>query len=433
LENLQKIATSHDGSRTAITGFNASVEYVVDQLKQNHYKPSLQEFTFGFFKQLQPPQLFTLAPVKKQYVPGLHFGNIRFGGNGNITGNLKYANGGCLDTDFAKFNESQANIALLIRGFLKDCTMEKKISNAIKFHAKGVIMMNDPDKEGIFGSGLPDHLVAIPAFAIPYVMGQMFLEVLQSNTTVTLGMFALNDAPPVVTMNILAETEFGNPDAVIVVGSHLDGVLAGPGINDNGSGSSVNLELAIQLAKMKLKTENKILFAWWAAEEFGLLGSKYYVQEMNNTGELSKIALNLNFDMLGSPNFRRGVYNGSSGDEDIRVGSTKIQNIFESYMNENKLFYDMKEFNGRSDYGPFIEAGIPAGGLDTGAEEIKSDTQRIEYGGLANTAFDPCYHLVCDSLENVSTDVILQMAKAAANAVQTLATQKDLKQYLQNP
>ena len=73
------------------------------------------------------------------------------------------------------------------------------------------------------------------------------------------------------TVNILAETPSGDPNRVVVQGSHLDSVPAGPGINDNGSGSAFNLESAIQLANNNIKPRNKIRFAWWGAEELGLL------------------------------------------------------------------------------------------------------------------------------------------------------------------
>jgi Zn-dependent M28 family amino/carboxypeptidase len=156
-------------------------------------------------------------------------------------------------------------------------------------------------------------------------------------------------------MNVLAVSYTGDPDNTIVVGSHLDSVLAGPGINDNGSGSSVNLELALQLGGLlengKLNLTNRVRFAWWAAEEFGLLGSTYYVQNLINTSspELHEIALNLNFDMLGSPNFYRGIYNGSAHD----VGSGQIQSLFEAYFESVNLTMALKPFNERSDYAPF--------------------------------------------------------------------------------
>ena len=65
----------------------------------------------------------------------------------------------------------------------------------------------------------------------------------------------------------------------MMAGAHLDSVAEGPGINDNGSGSSALLEVAEQMAKLKLP--NKLRFAWWGAEEAGLVGSNFYVASLD--------------------------------------------------------------------------------------------------------------------------------------------------------
>jgi Zn-dependent M28 family amino/carboxypeptidase len=67
--------------------------------------------------------------------------------------------------------------------------------------------------------------------------------------------------------NIIVETIRGNSNKVIAMGSHLDGVHYGAGINDNGSGSSLVLETAIQMARNNVNVQNKIRFAWWSLEE----------------------------------------------------------------------------------------------------------------------------------------------------------------------
>jgi Zn-dependent M28 family amino/carboxypeptidase len=77
---------------------------------------------------------------------------------------------------------------------------------------------------------------------------------------------------------------------------------------------------------------------------------------------------------------------------------------------------DPTAFDGRSDYGPFIEVGIPAGGLFTGAEGIKTAAQAAIYGGTAGLAFDPCYHLACDTIANVNDTALDQMSDATVHA-----------------
>jgi len=256
----------------------------------------------------------------------------------------------------------------------------------------------------------------------------------------TLSLYIHTARYDVITFNIIADTLDGDDNNIIVVGSHLDSVPAGPGINDNGSGSATNLELALQLYNLTqsptnpFKLVNKVRFAWWGAEEKGLLGSRYYVSNLNSTqpAELQKIAMNINLDMVGSPNYYRGVYDGSSAlDVNIRNGSTAIQYQLQLAFDELlQVPYGFSTFDGRSDYGPFIESNIPAGGLFTGAEKMKDAAGRKLYGGLANTPYDPCYHQYCDTIENINMDVFEENAIAAAYALEYFAVQADLKAYL---
>ena len=194
------------------------------------------------------------------------------------------------------------------------------------------------------------------------------------------------------TFNVLAETSSGNANNVVMVGAHLDSVCAGPGINDNGSGSAAILEVAE--AMQKVKPTNKVRFAWWGAEESGLVGSTFYVNSLS-AAEQDKIALYLNFDMVGSPNYVRFVYDGS-GDVGPAgpAGSAAIEDFFNGFYAARGLAFEPTAFDGRSDYGPFIAAGvdIPAGGLFTGAEGIKTAAQAAVYGGTAGQQYDPCYH-----------------------------------------
>ena len=130
------------------------------------------------------------------------------------------------------------------------------------------------------------------------------------------------------------------------------------------------------------KTKQKVRFAWWAGEEVGLMGSKHYVDDLvkHNQTALHNIVLNLNNDMLASPNYIRGVYNGyEAQNETLRIPSGIIQDLFTRWFDYKGLPSDLTDFNGRSDYGPFLEQGIPAGGLFTGAEELKTNQVFIIY------------------------------------------------------
>ena len=134
----------------------------------------------------------------------------------------------------------------------------------------------------------------------------------------------------------------------------------------------------------------------------------------------------LNFDMVGSPNFVRFVYDGDLSDSEpppggAPAGSAEIEQLFLDYFAGQGLATEPTAFDGRSDYGPFIAAGIPAGGLFTGAEGIKTAEEAAIYGGTAGEQYDPCYHLGCDDITNLSVRALDQMSDAAAHVTITLA------------
>lgn len=204
------------------------------------------------------------------------------------------------------------------------------------------------------------------------------------------------------TENVIAETPWGDPNNVVMAGAHLDSVIEGPGINDNGSGSASILEVALKLRKTK--TPNKVRYAWWGAEELGLIGSTYYVNNLSDE-ELDNIALYLNYDMVGSPNFVWFVYDADESSFEAPVaipeGSEAIEDVYESFYTSLGLPYEDTAYSGRSDYQAFINNGIPAGGLFTGAEVVKTEEQEAIWGGTAGLAYDPCYHQACDTFDNV--------------------------------
>jgi Zn-dependent M28 family amino/carboxypeptidase len=161
------------------------------------------------------------------------------------------------------------------------------------------------------------------------------------------------------TYNVIAESIAGDPNNVVMVGAHLDSVNAGPGINDNGSGSAAVLETARMMGKVKPR--NKLRFAVWGAEEASLVGSTYYVNHLTQT-ELEQITLYLNFDMVGSPNHVFFIYDGDNSDGDGAgpgpAGSAEIEKVFEGYFNQRGITFAGTDFSGRSDYGPFIAVNI---------------------------------------------------------------------------
>jgi len=278
---------------------------------------------------------------------------------------------------------------------------------------------NSPDRVPLFGGTLGGLGVNIPVVSASFDLGIALNDLIDDDLILRLMTNTFSEAR--TTNNVIAETPGGRADRVVVVGAHLDSVPAGPGINDNGSGSAVILEIALQMAELGIQPRNKVRFAFWSAEEEGLIGSTYYVSQLSSR-DIKNIALNLNFDMVGSPNFVRFVYDGNGSNTPLAGpnGSAVVENVFLDYFGQG-LPSEATAFDGRSDYGPFIAVGIPAGGLFTGAEGIKTPQQVAVYGGTAGVAYDPCYHQACDTFANNSNTALDQMSDAAAHAVLTFA------------
>ncbi|MBB6473801.1 M28 family peptidase [Sphaerisporangium rubeum] len=224
--------------------------------------------------------------------------------------------------------------------------------------------------------------------------------------------------------NVIADWPGGNPDDILMVGAHLDSVTAGPGINDNGSGSAAILETALEVARQSLVPTKHLRFAWWGAEEGGLRGSTYYVSNLSTT-DRSKIKGYYNFDMVASPNPGYFLYDGDDSDGvgsgPGPAGSAELERVLADYFTSIGVPTRGTDFDGRSDYGPFISRGIPAGGTFTGAEGTKTSAQATLWGGTAGQAFDSCYHRSCDTTSNINDTALNRNADAIAYAVWTVA------------
>ncbi|PNE19445.1 M20/M25/M40 family metallo-hydrolase [Amycolatopsis sp. BJA-103] len=211
--------------------------------------------------------------------------------------------------------------------------------------------------------------------------------------------------------NIIAEWPQGDANQVLMLGAHLDSVAAGPGINDNGSGSASILEVALTLARENPTMAKRVRFGWWADEESGLRGSKHYVANLP-AAERTKIKTYLNFDMIGSDNWGYFVY------DDV----ASVKSVFDEYFSSIGIQTEGDtEGDGRSDHASFKSAGIPVGGLATGAGYTKSAAQRTKWGGTAGAPFDSCYHRACDTLSNIPDTPLEKNSDAIAYAVWKLA------------
>ncbi len=216
--------------------------------------------------------------------------------------------------------------------------------------------------------------------------------------------------------NLVAEWPRGDANNVIMAGGHLDSVTAGPGINDNGSGSAALLEVALTVASQNLSPAKRIRFGWWGAEERGLVGSTHYVNTLPSA-ERSRIKAYVNFDMVASPNPGYFVYSASGQPS----GSLELQRVLEAPFAARGVPTELTSVGGRSDHAAFANAGIPIGGLFTGAEGTKTSAQAQKWGGTAGQAFDRCYHASCDTINNINVTALDRNADAIAHAVWTLS------------
>ncbi|MFJ6756999.1 M28 family metallopeptidase [Streptomyces sp. NPDC091273] len=239
--------------------------------------------------------------------------------------------------------------------------------------------------------------------SIDYVKGKLDA----AGFTTTLQTFTSSGATG---YNLIADWPGGDPNSVLMSGSHLDSVTAGAGINDNGSGSAAVLEAALAVSRAGLQPTKHLRFGWWGAEELGLIGSKYYVNNLP-AAEKAKLSGYLNFDMIGSPNPGYFVY-----DDDPTIEQT-----FKNYYAGLGIPTEIEtEGDGRSDHAPFKNAGIPVGGLFSGADYTKTAAQAQKWGGTSGQAFDRCYHSSCDSLSNINDTALDRNADAIAYAIWNL-------------
>lgn len=434
---LQAIADANGGTRLAGTpGYEESVDYVVEKMTAAGYNVTLEDFPFVF---TPPAVLEQTAPISETYETGAFTGT----GFGTVSAIVTAVDvvlalprdpvtSGCDGAfteaavgqpivpdpagpdDFAGF--VAGNIALVQRG---GCSFALKAYNAQAAGASAMILFNQgntPAREPLIVGTLVGAVVPGPV-NIP-VVGASFADgeaLAQAGSAATI----IVDEPQDITLqNVIAESKDGDPNNVVMAGAHLDSAAAGPGINDNGSGSGVLLEVAEQMAKVQ--PANKLRFAWWGAEEAGLVGSTAYVDGLSED-ELAQIALYLNFDMVGSPNHVFFIYDGDDSDGvgagPGPGGSAEIEKTFESFFNSVGIPFRGTDFTGRSDYGPFIAAGIPSGGLFTGAEGIKTAEEVTLWGGTAGQQYDLCYHLACDTYDNNNDSALDTNSDAIAYAV----------------
>ncbi|ORX87360.1 aminopeptidase [Basidiobolus meristosporus CBS 931.73] len=409
-DNLQKFANQNNHTRVfGSKGHRLTLDYIHKLVKDAGYEVTLQEFTAPY-SEVTAEKLEVLGK-------GYEIGAMRSTAStpaGGLTAPLilipdTKGAAGCNNKSFAGLNLN-GKIALIERG---SCAFNDKSVNAAKHGAVAAVIYNN-SPGGLRGTLGNEGTSAIPTGGVSQEVGRALIDLLKKGKVkATIDIGELREDRK--TYNIIAETKGGDPNHVILLGAHTDSVRAGPGINDNGSGSSALLEVAYQFRD--LRPRNKVRFGWWAGEEFGLLGSKHYVKTMGKA-DIDNVAVVLNFDMVASPNYIIRTYNGDSSGLPVPAGSEVITKLFEDHFEAKDVVYESSVVPySRTDVGPFAAVGIPSGGLDTGAEKIKTEEQARKFGGKAGVALDPCYHQACDTTENLAHYAFLVNARGIAHAL----------------
>jgi Zn-dependent M28 family amino/carboxypeptidase len=427
---FQEIATANDGNRHTLGsgGYQESVDYIVETLRDHGYRPKVVDFNFPFWRETAPAVLNQVTPTPKVY----RYGDADDDGSANVdfitmtyspTANLDNvaviptndivipppggagsSTSGCEASDYPA--SVVGKIALVMRG---TCAFVDKAEMAQSVGAAGVIIFNDGVGDARQNPVFIDDNVDldIPAVVTSHALGKELYDAFVAGQNPTVDFQTFGVLQDRFFPQVIAQTKAGDPNNVVMLSAHLDSVPEGPGVNDNASGSGALLQMAIELAERRRDLRQAVRFGWWGGEEDGLIGSLYYAQNLSQR-EVDKIDAVLNYDMLASPNSIRMIYDGDGsdgGNPPGPPGTGLIEKVHRDWFEYKGLASRTTPFDGRSDYVGFSNRGIPAGGLFSGAEGVKTAAEEATYGGAAGSWYDPCYHQECDDLHTVFTGI----------------------------
>jgi Zn-dependent M28 family amino/carboxypeptidase len=420
LRALQDIANANKGNRAEGTpGYDASVEYVAKALRGRGFEVSTPQFD----------RLYSISPGK----PALTLAGRSYPVDqasllvrtppGGLTGQLvrPTVESGCAVGDYPAAVPKGA-IAVVDDTL---CSVVDKQNSAVAKGAVALVVLSTPGSQGapptLFNPGYFKQLTVPVAVAGPYAASAL------ARTTVSVHLVLDAENVKITSRNVLAQTKTGSPNDVIMVGAHLDGPRSGPGINDNGSGVAAVLETALQLGPLA-PVNNAVRFVFWGADEDGLNGVMDYVFGLDRD-QLNNIAMYLNFNLLGSRNAGfftdDGDQSGPPGQGiafgDVPEGSAGIERTLSAYLNlAGKRPADMP-LGTRTDYHPFMVAGVPIGGMTAGASQPKTTVQARLWGGQAGVGFDPNFQSPGDTFVNINREALAVMGSGVAFAVGSYA------------
>ncbi len=407
LEALQAIADANGGVRTAGTpGYEASVQYVAQQLRDLGYAVETPEFAMATFAE-EPGATIQVVGSPQAFTGGTDFHAMIYSASGELTAQVVEVGadgtgrGGCDAADFADFPAGAIALAPPA-----PCFRRQVVLNAVAAGAVALVAASGQRPAGrvLRPTLLDPGGITIPVLSASRDVGSALRAAIAAGQEVRVSVQThIGEA---MVHNVIAESRAVG-DRVVMLGGHLDSVHDGPGINDNGSGSAALLEVARVFAEEH--PNERVRFAFWGGEEFGLLGSRAYVEGLD-ADQRAEITAYLNFDMLGSRNPVPIVYDSP----EAAPGSAAIGDFLVEYLVAAGMGGQRQDIGASSDHAPFQDAGIPTGGIFTGASEVKTAAQAAAFGGTADLPMDSCYHLACDTVENVNLENVALFAGAAA-------------------
>ncbi|KAI0184917.1 aminopeptidase Y [Xylaria flabelliformis] len=401
---LDKIASANGGNRAfGLPGYAASVDYVWGKISKIEGAKAWKQDFPSLFNYVESIEL--KFNDDSTYVYGLSYSPST--PEGGITAELVLGPEGTSGCDAANYeNLGVEGKVVLVDRF--QCpvggTLAGRVRPAAASGAAAVIVYNNVETNVTAGTLSAPSAEFVPAGFINQADGLALKKRLQAGEKIETYFHQDQIVEERITQNVFLESKSGDPDNIVVLGAHLDSVQAGPGINDDGSGTALLLELS--KAVLKYKTTTKVRFAWWGAEENGLLGSKYYCSDLK-VPEINKILAYLNFDMVSKGYFGVGDTDGSVHGSAGPVGSEIIEQIYIDYYASQGLEVTPAILTNGSDYASFW--GIlnkPFGFINTGTAPAQ----------------DPCYHQACDTINNPNPETLTINARAAANAIAILST-----------
>jgi Zn-dependent M28 family amino/carboxypeptidase len=414
LTKLQEIADANKGNRALGTpGYAASADYVAKTLRDNGFDVATDEFELKLPFADKPSVTVGGAAVKTNAL-NFTIGTPPEGVRGPLVPARAEDTPGCTASDYDGLPVAGA-VVLVDRGA---CPFAVKQAMAAERGAIAMIVVDNIDSDQVGGTLGEDTHVLIPVLGVTKADGAR-LRANPAETVIKLHAGVRVER----THNVVAQTKTGSTHDVVMAGAHLDSVPEGPGVNDNGSGVAAVLETAVQLGSSP-QVHNAVRFAFWGAEEEGLMGSAHYVETLD-ADALKDIALYLNFDMLASPNPGYFTYDGDQsappspdgGVPRVPEGSAGIERTLAAYLDGAGKKAQDTDFDGRSDYDAFTQAGVPSGGLFAGAEDNMTADQAKLWGGQADKPFDPNYHKSSDTLEHIDRTALEIQGRGVAHAI----------------